>query len=233
MSESVVGSTPNAGAPSLESDVGGAAAGANDGQLPADLIAALSESIGSMGFRPGPPLSVPVTLSPEEAPGNDQALNTGAAYDAFDAADAAAGATDGKLTEEEALAHGFVYKDLDGNGFLDRGDVNAADWADKHSNGTVDELINKGEAEWAGAEFSKPNAEGLMSVKQPLTTEEVGRMVEGLSLADAEAAAADAGLQLRVVTQDGVGQQVTRDYQSNRYNVVVTDGKVTSVSSNA
>lgn len=139
MSEIVVGSAPNAVAASLESDVGSAAASANDRKLPAHVIAAVLARL-------------------------TKSLTTGAAYDAFDAADVAAGATDEKLTEEEALAHGFVYKDLDGNGFLDRGDVDAAAWADQNSGGTVDGLITEGEAEWAGAKFENPDWRGLMSV---------------------------------------------------------------------
>ena len=60
----------------------------------------------------------------------------------------------------------------------------------------------------------------------------VTSLVVGKSLPEALAAAKAHGVQLRVVEEDGVPCMVTKDYRPDRLNVVVQQGKVSSVSSN-
>jgi hypothetical protein len=52
--------------------------------------------------------------------------------------------------------------------------------------------------------------------------------IVGLTPDEAEAAAADQGWTIRVVAQDGERFIVTEDYNTNRVNLVVQDGKVTA-----
>ncbi|MEM8924012.1 MAG: hypothetical protein AAGD35_10965 [Actinomycetota bacterium] len=62
-----------------------------------------------------------------------------------------------------------------------------------------------------------------------LTEAQIAEAVTGLTVADAEAWAAEQGFEVRVVVIDGVDQVVTDDLIEDRINVSVVDGVVTGV----
>ncbi len=61
-------------------------------------------------------------------------------------------------------------------------------------------------------------------------TREKAQDFVGMTLEEAEEAAKDAGLTLRVAEEDGCPKLLTKDLRTDRVNVVVENGKVTSVS---
>lgn len=68
-----------------------------------------------------------------------------------------------------------------------------------------------------------PNA----NVEGQIDQDNVSKALVGLSLSEAQGKAGAAGYSTRIVSQDGDQRPVTMDYQSNRINLTVVNGKVT------
>ena len=90
------------------------------------------------------------------------------AWTNFGNADSAGGtkAPDNRLSYDEATAAGFLFDDLNGDGFLGWEEVNRIAYAESKSGGTVDNLINEDEADMVGCLFYDPNNDGLMDASE-------------------------------------------------------------------